>query len=108
VDDLADACTILMNLREDVALKSFYSYPKPCFVNVGAGVDLTIAELAYKIKTIINYKGKLVFDPSKPDGMPRKLLDNTKIQLLGWKPKVTFESGIRHTYQWYQSQIAAD
>ena len=70
-------------------------------INVGSGVDVTIKQLAGMIKKISGYKGKINFDASKPDGAMRKLMDNTRMRKLGWKPKVSLEEGIEKTYQWY-------
>ena len=91
VDDLADACLFLM-----------HNYNSSEIINIGTGMDLSIAELAYLIKDIVGYDGNIVFDTSKPDGTPRKLLDVSKIFNMGWKPRITLEEGIRSTYSWYQ------
>jgi len=91
VDDLADACLFLM-----------HNYNSSEIINIGTGKDLSIAELAYLIKDIIEYDGNIIFDTSKPDGTPRKLLDVSKIFNMGWKPRITLEEGIRSTYNWYQ------
>ncbi len=90
VDDLADACVFLMN-----------HYDSGEIINIGVGEDLSIKELARLIKTIVGYEGEIRFDPSKPDGTPRKLLDVSKLQQLGWNAKIPLEEGIRRTYQWY-------
>ncbi len=87
VDDLADACIYLMQ-----------NYNEPGFVNVGTGVDITIAELANLIKQIVDYKGIIEKDATKPDGTPRKLLDVAKLKALGWQASVTLEQGIRLVY----------
>lgn len=87
VDDLADACLFLMN-----------NYDQKQFVNVGTGKDISIAELAELVKKVVGYKGEIVFDTTKPDGMPRKLLDLSLIHSLGWKHKIELEEGIAHTY----------
>lgn len=91
VDDLADACLFLMS-----------NYNSSEIINIGTGKDLSIAELAYLIKDIIEYDGNIIFDTSKPDGTPRKLLDVSKLFNMGWKPKISLEEGIRSTYSWYQ------
>lgn len=90
VDDLADACLFLMEV-----------YDSPEIINVGVGTDVTIAELAELIRQIVGYSGRIVFDPSKPDGMPRKLLDVSRLRALGWRPRIPLEEGIRQTYRWY-------
>jgi GDP-L-fucose synthase len=84
VDDLADACLFLMN-----------DYNSPVIVNVGTGVDLSIRDLALLIKKCIGYQGNLHFNSDQPDGTPRKLLDVTKINDLGWFSKIALEDGIR-------------
>lgn len=90
VDDLANACTFLMNNYED-------SEP----INVGSGKEISIKELAETVKKVIGYEGELTFDASKPDGTMRKVLDNSKIHKMGWKPTLDFEKGIVIAYQDY-------
>jgi GDP-L-fucose synthase len=90
VDDLAEALVFLMN-----------EYSGEEHVNVGTGTDVSIKELAQLICKVVGYCGKIVFDTSKPDGTPKKLLDVSKINSLGWKAKVSLEEGIRKTYEWY-------
>lgn len=90
VDDLADALVFLMN-----------EYSGEEHVNVGTGTDVSIKELAQLISKVIGYNGKLVFDTSKPDGTPKKLLNVSKINSLGWKAATELEDGIRKTYEWY-------
>jgi len=92
VDDLADACIFLMNIYDD-----------PAMINIGTGADLSIGEMARLISNVVGFKGSLVFDKSKADGAPRKLLDTTKIRKLGWSPKISLEEGIRQTYLWYET-----
>jgi GDP-L-fucose synthase len=89
-DDFVSACLFLME-----------HYDGPDAINVGSGVDVTIRQLAGMIKKASGYKGKIVFDTSKPDGAMRKLMDNTRMRKLGWKPKVSLEEGIEKAYQWY-------
>ena len=93
VDDLADASVFLMNRYED-----------PEHINVGVGLDLTIKELAETVKDIVFPEANLVFDQTKPDGTPQKLLDLSRLSNLGWQPKITFSRGIKETYTWYLSQ----
>ena len=90
VDDLADACVFLMQ-----------NYDSDGWVNVGWGRDETIAELADTIRRVVGFTGELRFDPSKPDGTPRKLLDTSRLTALGWSPKIGLEAGIRSTYEWF-------
>jgi GDP-L-fucose synthase len=93
VDDLADACVYLMQ-----------NYSSPEIVNVGWGKDISIAELADMIGSIVGFDGAIDFDKSKPDGTPRKLLDTARLSELGWQPSISLEKGIRETYQWYLEQ----
>ncbi len=93
-DDLADACIFLMATYNEVQL-----------VNIGTGEDLTIAELANIIKKIVGFTGNLVFDASKPDGTPRKLMDVSKLHNLGWKHTVTLEEGISLAYQDFLKKV---
>lgn len=90
VDDLAEACVFLMETGYDGPL-----------LNVGTGEDVTIKELAETVKEIVGFKGELVFDTSKPDGTPRKLLDVSKLKALGWMPKASLRGGIKRAYKDY-------
>ena len=76
-------------------------------VNIGTGTDVTIAELARLIAKVVGFTGHFVFDPTKPDGAPRKLLDVSKLTATGWHPQFDLEAGIRQTYGWYRSARAA-
>jgi GDP-L-fucose synthase len=76
-------------------------YDSPEIINVGCGNDITIAELAALVARIVGYRGDVVFDRSKPDGTPRKLLDVGKCDALGWRAKTSLTDGIRATYAWY-------
>jgi GDP-L-fucose synthase len=96
VDDLADACYFLLKHYED-----------PQFVNVGYGEDLSIRALAEMIGEIVGYEGQLVFDESKPDGTPRKLMDVSKLKSMGWSPKIGLREGIRSVYEGYFMQEVA-
>jgi len=95
VDDLAEACLMLMDKPELSAVGDF--------LNVGMGKDISIAELARMIRGIVGFEGEIVFDPSKPDGTPRKLLDITRTLELGWRPRIALKEGIARTYRWYTS-----
>jgi len=96
-DDLADACLFLMQSEED-ALAPVFSEDHPPLINVGTGEDLTIRELAETVAKVAGFTGTLEFDTSKPDGTPRKVLDVSRIQALGWRHKIGLEDGIRATY----------
>jgi GDP-L-fucose synthase len=93
VDDLADAALFLM-----------LHYDEADIINVGVGTDLTIRELAELVCRVVGYNGRLVFDASKPDGTPQKLLDVSRLRALGWQARIGLEDGIRETYQWFLSQ----
>ncbi len=91
VDDLADACLFLMQN---------YDYDE--IVNVGVGEDLSIKELAEIVREAVGFEGGIEFDPAKPDGTPRKLLDVSRMKSLGWRPCIELRQGIRRTYEWYK------
>ena len=74
-------------------------------LNVGSGNEVTILELANLIKEVVEFKGELIFDSSKPDGNPRKLLDSSKINSIGWKPEITLEEGLKSTYNWFRNNV---
>jgi GDP-L-fucose synthase len=95
VDDLADAILYLL-----------HAYDAEPIVNVGWGEDVTIRELAEIMMSAIGYKGRLVFDPTKPDGTPRKLLDVSRLTSLGWRPRVPLSSGIESTYGWFKEHAS--
>ena len=90
VADLADAAVYLMD-----------NYNNPSVVNIGTGEDLSIRELAEKIQALLGYKGEIIWDSSKPDGTPRKLLDVSKLSGLGWKHKISLEEGLKSTIAWF-------
>lgn len=93
VDDLADAACFLME-----------RYSEGAIVNVGTGTDLSIAELADLVRETVGFTGRVVYDRSKPDGTPRKLLDVSRLRSLGWEAKITLSEGLRSTYQWFLDQ----
>ena len=97
VDDFAEAAVFLM--------KNYNSYQNNSWINVGTGEDVTIKELIFLIKDIVGFEGKVVFDSSKPDGTPRKLLDVTKINNLGWKSKTPLKEGLKKAIDWYNENI---
>ena len=105
VDDMADACVFLMNLpddRFDALVRPPYgekgSAGMPPLINIGVGEDLTIRELADSIAQAVGYEGDIVFDPTMPDGTPRKLLDVERLTRLGWRPSISLHDGLRRTY----------
>jgi GDP-L-fucose synthase len=93
VDDLAEACLFLME-----------NYESPELINVGCGNDLRIRELADMVRNVVGYSGDIVWDTSKPDGTPRKLLDVSKLAKLGWKARIGLEGGLRTTYDWWLAE----
>jgi GDP-L-fucose synthase len=97
VDDMADACLFVMNLQ-----KNDYN---STHLNIGSGNEVSISDLANIIGKEVGYAGKILFDKSKPDGTPRKLLDSSKINNLGWKSKIGLEEGIQLTYQKFLRKI---
>lgn len=90
VDDLADACVFLMQRYADAR-----------HINVGTGEDLSIGELAEMIRRVVHPAATIVYDHTKPDGSPRKLLDVSRLHALGWRHKTTLEQGIKGTYEWF-------
>ena len=96
VDDLADACLFLMDNYDDNE-----------HINVGTGDDLAIRDLALTVRDIVHPEGELVFDTSRPDGTPRKVLDVSKLETLGWKAQINLRDGIESTYTWFLEQYAA-
>ena len=105
-DDLAEACVFLMNLREDV-FSRLLTADVPPLINVGTGEDVTIRELAEMVSSVLGFDGELVFDPSKPDGTPRKLLDVSRMAALGWKARTSLADGIRLTYELTRDELEA-
>ncbi len=95
VDDLADACVFLINHYSDAQI-----------VNAGLGADISIRKAAELMTRVVGYSGQLVYDASKPDGAPRKLLDVSKLNGFGWTARITLEDGLRSTYQWYLENVA--
>jgi len=99
VDDMAAACVHLMNLPQEVLATQ--TEPMRSHINVGTGQDCTIRELAETLADVTGFKGKLVFDTSKPDGMPRKLLDISRLKTLGWQPQISLREGLQSAYVWF-------
>jgi len=99
VDDMASACLHVMSLSKERYQTS--TEPMLSHLNIGTGEDVTIRQLAETIQKVVSYEGKITWDSSKPDGAPRKLMDTTKIKLLGWQPKITLDEGLAKTYRWF-------
>lgn len=93
VDDLADACVFLMN-----------NYDSPEIINVGVGQDISIKELVHNIANVVGYQGDFIWDRTKPDGTPRKLLDVNKLNSVGWKASTSLEEGLQKTYEWFMKR----
>ncbi len=95
VDDCADACLFLMNNHDSEDI-----------VNIGVGEDVAIAELAEMVGEVVGFTGGIVFDPDMPDGTPRKLVDTSRINALGWRARTGLRQGLQMTYEWFTSQTA--
>lgn len=105
VDDMASASIHVMELPDAVyeqAVTTMSSH-----INVGTGSDCTIAQLAELMAEVVGFNGKIIFDPSKPDGTPRKLLDISRLQSLGWEPKISLPEGLKATYAWFVANQSA-
>jgi GDP-L-fucose synthase len=105
VDDMAAGSLHLLQLPTADLKSELLSYPKPCFVNLGTGVDASIADIAGIVRDVTGFKGKISFDRSKPDGTPQKLQDVTRMATLGWQAKVPLQEGIDKTYKWFLENI---
>ncbi|WP_348268798.1 GDP-L-fucose synthase [Edaphobacter paludis] len=104
-DDLAEACLFLMNLDE-TCYSSLLTDEAPPLINIGTGEDVTIRELAETVAQVLDFKGQLVFDATKPDGTPRKLMDVTRLHNLGWHHTTNLEQGIRRTWEAVRTQLS--
>jgi GDP-L-fucose synthase len=104
-DDVARACVFLMNLSEE-RYGSLLMEDAPPLINIGTGEDVTIKELAETVARVLGFEGKLVFDISKPDGTPRKLMDVTLLHGLGWRHSIGLEQGIRMTWDAVRDQVS--
>lgn len=102
VDDMAEACIHVMELPE--ATYRDATQPMLSHINIGTGEDCSIRELAETIARVTDYPGRLIFDNTKPDGMPRKLLDIGLIRSLGWSPRIPLEEGLKDAYRWFTAQ----
>jgi GDP-L-fucose synthase len=96
VDDLADACYFLMQ-----------EYNEALFINIGSGEEISILQLAQKVKDVTAFDGEIRFDSTKPDGTPRKLMDSTRLHNLGWKHQTSFEEGLQKTYTFYKQEVSS-
>lgn len=101
VDDMAAASLFILNLNHEVYLSN--TQPMLSHINIGTGVDVTIKELAETLASVVGFKGRLVFDSNKPDGTPRKLMDVTRINNMGWQSSISLRKGLEDTYQWYKA-----
>ncbi|MGI9277769.1 MAG: GDP-L-fucose synthase family protein, partial [Endozoicomonas sp.] len=99
VDDMAAACVHVMNLNR--AIYDSHTDPMMSHINVGTGVDCTIRELAETMKQVVGFEGELVFDTSKPDGTPRKLMDVSRLERMDWKASISLRDGLADTYRWF-------
>lgn len=102
VDDLADACVLLMNLDKEIYKKN--TKPMCSHINVGYGSDISIAGLSKLVASTVGYSGKVEFDSNYPDGVYKKLIDSSRIKALGWAPKTNLESGLRLAYEDFKAQ----
>ena len=110
-EDMADACILLMQLPDakfDALINPAQTNPQPPLVNIGCGNDLTVRELAETIARVVGFKGELRFDASKPDGTPRKLLEVSRMEKLGWRPKVSLADGVALAYKDYLKTVVGD
>jgi GDP-L-fucose synthase len=103
VDDMAAACVFVMRQEKSVYLAN--TEPMESHLNVGTGTDITIADLARAIARTVGFTGELRFDPTKPDGSPRKLLDVTRLGNMGWQAGIDLEAGLRSTYGWFLEHL---
>lgn len=104
VDDMAAACIHVMEL--DKTIYSEHTQPMMSHINVGSGVDCTIRQLAETMKVVVGFEGEILFDTSKPDGTPRKLMDVSRLERLGWKASVSLQDGLEMTYHWFLEHAA--
>lgn len=105
VDDMAAACLHVLGLSQSAY--QAVTEPMLSHLNVGTGVDVTIKQLAETIQRVVGFVGEIVWDTSKPDGTPRKLMDNAKLRSLGWQPTIDLETGLKTTYAWFVEHQAA-
>ena len=101
VDDLADACVFLM---QNLSAKQLYSFGIP-HINIGSGDEISIKKLALMIKGIVGYEGEIIFNSNFPDGMPRKLLNTSRLNAIGWESNIKLENGLNSVYEWYLDKL---
>ena len=104
VDDMAEACLFVMNLDRETYAQ--HTTPMLSHINVGTGTDASIAELARIVARVTSFHGRITFDPSKPDGAPRKLMNVSRLSALGWQAKIGLLEGIEDTYRWFLNNAA--
>ncbi len=104
VDDMADACIHIMNLKQSLYDK--HTHPQLSHINIGTGQDVSILKLATMIGEVVGFEGDIVFDSSKPDGAPRKLLDVSRLNDLGWHARIDLKEGLKSTYNWFLQHSA--
>ena len=104
VDDMAEACLFVMNLDRETYAQ--HTTPMLSHINVGTGTDASIAELAWIVARVTSFNGRITFDPSKPDGAPRKLMNVSRLSALGWQAKIGLREGIEDTYRWFLNNAA--
>ena len=107
VDDLADACLFLMNLPDGQFAELLAPQHSLPLVNIGCGEDWTILDLAKLVARVVGYEGQVVWDHTRPDGTPRKMLELSRLKVLGWYSRIDLKEGIDSTYRWYIDQLAS-
>jgi GDP-L-fucose synthase len=107
-DDMADACVFLMSMPDDAFARIAVGSPGFPLINIGAGADQTIAELAHLVAEVVGYRGRFTWDRAKPDGTPRKLLSSERLYALGWRPQLGLREGIARTYREFLAAQGAD
>ncbi len=105
VDDLADAALFLLNQPDPQYSDLLAYHPAPALINVGSGQEISIAGLARLVKEIVGFGGEIVFDTSKPDGVPRKLADSSRLESLGWQHRISLPEGVQDAYHWYLAHL---
>ena len=103
VDDMAKASLFVLELDEETYKAN--TQPMLSHINVGTGKDVTIREMAETMRQVVGFKGKLIFDITKPDGAPRKLIDVRRLKRMGWKYSIDLKDGLRETYRWYVNNL---